>query len=93
MYCPHCYQIVSGINFIPHVQLPVLLDVVFHPNVSSKNSTSVHAKLLCPDSVQMYKNLNNLPNYDAETTYVLFPSSKSVTFNELTIEELNNIKR
>jgi hypothetical protein len=92
LYCPNCYQIISCPQFVPHVELPILLDVVFHPNVSTKNSTSVHAKLLCSEKVAMHKDMQ-IPDYDTDSTYILFPSDKSVTFSDLSIDELHRIKR
>lgn len=42
-------------TFLFLLQLPLKIDIIKHPNETDGKSTAVHAKLLAPDDVTIYK--------------------------------------
>lgn len=67
---------------IPDVKLPLELCVVHHPAEKRSKSTAVHAKVLAPDSCNLYE-FPDFPEWDPAETLLLFPSDvrlSSVSF-------------
>ncbi|NXT03453.1 DTWD1 protein, partial [Jacana jacana] len=56
-YCYTCFVPVETVptKEIPVVKLPLKIDIIKHPNETDGKSTAVHAKLLAPDDVTIYK--------------------------------------
>ncbi|KAJ7409465.1 hypothetical protein WISP_114824 [Willisornis vidua] len=65
-------------------QLPLKIDIIKHPNEIDGKSTAVHAKLLAPDDVTIYK-YPCIPEYEEERHEIalIFPGPNSVSVKDL----------
>jgi len=76
-------------NLVPHLSLPVSVDVIHHPTELVSKSTAIHAKLISPDDVSMFE-FPNFPEYDFDSTLLLFPSKNALSVQEV---DFTNIKK
>lgn len=69
---------------IPCVQLPLKIDIIKHPNETDGKSTAVHAKLLAPDSVNIYT-YPCIPEYEGKDHEVVlvFPGPQSISIEDV----------
>eukprot|EP00884_Botryococcus_braunii_P012690 jgi/Botrbrau1/21421/Bobra.0216s0036.1 len=85
-YCYDC--LIPLTNDVPHLKLPVQVDIAQHGETNAK-ATSTHAALVASDDVRIFRHSSStshhrrqqylsleLPDYDLETTVVLFPEGK-----------------
>ncbi|KAJ7396092.1 hypothetical protein BTVI_148582 [Pitangus sulphuratus] len=72
-FCGKCYQ-----------QLPLKIDIIKHPNETDGKSTAVHAKLLAPDDVTIYK-YPCIPEYEEKRHEIalIFPGLNSVSVKDI----------
>eukprot|EP00898_Chlorokybus_atmophyticus_P001123 jgi/Chlat1/2010/Chrsp158S02322 len=82
-FCYDCLIPMTPGGAIPCVQLPCQVHVLISREVRAM-STGVHARLLAPHQVEVW-DYDSFPvdNYDPKDTYLLFPSSDSITVAEL----------
>uniref|UniRef100_H2Y9I3 tRNA-uridine aminocarboxypropyltransferase 1 n=1 Tax=Ciona savignyi TaxID=51511 RepID=H2Y9I3_CIOSA len=75
-FCYSCYQYVDGIDVkdMPHVKLPIKVDIIKHQKELDGKSTAVHAVMLAPEDVEIYS-YPIIPNYanDKDQTLLIFP--------------------
>jgi hypothetical protein len=65
-------------SLVPQVLLPFKVDIIKHKQELVGKSTSSHAKILAPDSVNIYQ-WPNIPDYSKEEDVILiFVSAKSI---------------
>lgn len=81
-YCCHC-KIPLLNEGIPTVKLPIDVDIIHHPGENLTKSTAVHATILAPSQSVMHE-FPHIPQYDPETTLLLFPTPESTPVSELT---------
>lgn len=84
-FCYSCYVPVGDVaSIIPHVSLPVQIDIIKHKKEIDGKSTAVHAAILAPDRVTIYT-YPDIPDYtcDREGTILIFPSAESRTMWQL----------
>eukprot|EP00076_Gallus_gallus_P044126 XP_025009664.1 DTW domain-containing protein 1 isoform X2 [Gallus gallus] len=85
-YCYTCFVLVETVptTEIPTVKLPLKIDIIKHPNESDGKSTAVHAKLLAPDDVTIYK-YPCIPEYKEKRHEValIFPGPDSVSVKDI----------
>lgn len=85
-YCYTCYVPVENVPVeqIPHVKLPLKIDIIKHPNETDGKSTAVHAKLLAPEFVNIYT-YPCIPEYEEKDHEValVFPGPKSVSVKDI----------
>lgn len=85
-YCYTCYVPVENVptEQIPFVQLPLKIDIIKHPNETDGKSTAVHAKLLAPDSVNIYT-YPCIPEYEGKDHEVVlvFPGPQSISIKDV----------
>lgn len=85
-YCYTCCVPVENVptEQIPFVQLPLKIDIIKHPNETDGKSTAVHAKLLAPDSVNIYT-YPCIPEYEGRDHEVVlvFPGPQSVSIKDV----------
>ncbi|NXH39705.1 DTWD1 protein, partial [Dicaeum eximium] len=87
-YCYTCFVPVETVptKEIPTVKLPLKIDIIKHPNETDGKSTAVHAKLLAPDDVTIYK-YPCIPEY-AEKRHeiaLIFPGPNSVSVKDIAV--------
>ncbi|NXG08426.1 DTWD1 protein, partial [Sakesphorus luctuosus] len=87
-YCYTCFVPVETVptNEIPNVKLPLKIDIIKHPNEIDGKSTAVHAKLLAPDDVTIYK-YPCIPEYEEKKHEIalVFPGPNSVSVKDLAL--------
>nr|XP_041574294.1 tRNA-uridine aminocarboxypropyltransferase 1 isoform X3 [Taeniopygia guttata] len=85
-YCYTCFVPVETVPIkeIPTVKLPLKIDIIKHPNETDGKSTAVHAKLLAPDDVTIYK-YPCIPEYDKKRHEIalIFPGPNSVSVKDI----------
>ena len=82
-FCYSCHVPLASIrDLIPRLELPVKVDVVKHPGEVEGKSTAVHAKLVCPTSVDIHI-YPNCPDYREERALLVFPGPESRTLEQL----------
>ncbi|NWI68026.1 DTWD1 protein, partial [Todus mexicanus] len=85
-YCYTCFVPVESVptKEIPTVKLPLKIDIIKHPNETDGKSTAVHAKLLAPDDVTIYK-YPCIPEYKEKRHEIalVFPGSNSVSVQDI----------
>ncbi|NXJ14234.1 DTWD1 protein, partial [Odontophorus gujanensis] len=95
-YCYTCFVPVETVptTEIPTVKLPLKIDIIKHPNETDGKSTAVHAKLLAPDDVTIYK-YPCIPEYKEKRHEValIFPGPNSVSVKDITFHLQNNSRR
>jgi len=67
---------------IPRVSLPLRLEVVKHPKEVEGKSTAVHAAVVA-NSDTTVRTWPDIPDYDANTTLLVFPCDTSVSLAQL----------
>ncbi|OXB63256.1 hypothetical protein ASZ78_011205, partial [Callipepla squamata] len=74
--------------------LPLKIDIIKHPNETDGKSTAVHAKLLAPDDVTIYK-YPCIPEYKEKRHEValIFPGPNSVSVKDITFHLQNKSKK
>lgn len=86
----YCYECVDRIHpATPTVQLPIDLEIIHHPSEKLSKSTAIHAVVLSPQA-KMHES-PDVPEYDPETTVLLFPSVGAVDILEY--PKLSTLKR
>ncbi|XP_032273439.1 DTW domain-containing protein 1 [Phoca vitulina] len=85
-YCYTCYVPVENVPIqqMPLVKLPLKIDIIKHPNETDGKSTAIHAKLLAPESVNIYT-YPCIPEYEEKDHEValVFPGPKSVSVKDI----------
>ncbi|NXF85699.1 DTWD1 protein, partial [Eubucco bourcierii] len=85
-YCYTCFVPVETVptKEIPTVKLPLKIDIIKHPNETDGKSTAVHAKLLAPDDVTIYK-YPCIPEYKEKRHEIalVFPGPNSVSVKDI----------
>ncbi|NXX71453.1 DTWD1 protein, partial [Spizella passerina] len=85
-YCYTCFVPVETVptKEIPTVKLPLKIDIIKHPNETDGKSTAVHAKLLAPDDVTIYK-YPCIPEYEEKRHEIalIFPGPNSVSVKDI----------
>ncbi|NXI86747.1 DTWD1 protein, partial [Rhipidura dahli] len=85
-YCYTCFVPVETVptKEIPTVKLPLKIDIIKHPNETDGKSTAVHAKLLAPDDVTIYK-YPCIPEYGEKRHEIalIFPGPNSVSVKDI----------
>nr|XP_009679639.1 PREDICTED: DTW domain-containing protein 1 isoform X3 [Struthio camelus australis] len=85
-YCYTCFVPVETVptKEIPVVKLPLKIDIIKHPNETDGKSTAVHAKLLAPDDVTIYK-YPCIPEYEEKRHEIalIFPGPNSVSVKDI----------
>lgn len=89
-FCPVCYRplgVPAGVN-VPRVELPLRVAVMLRED--RQKSTGIHVKALAPAHVDVYDSEADVPNFDAQSTVVAFPSAEARPWASL--EGLDSIK-
>eukprot|EP00743_Colponemidia_sp_Colp-15_P008457 GILK01009193.1.p1 GENE.GILK01009193.1~~GILK01009193.1.p1 ORF type:complete len:296 (+),score=62.80 GILK01009193.1:23-910(+) len=89
-FCYSCFQVVGDPTGIPRLSLPIKVDIVHHPTEKLSKSSATHAKVLAPDDVTFLDYPADIPDYDLESTVLLFPCDDAVSFSEI---DASKIKR
>lgn len=88
-FCLECSPDISG--RIPRVELPFEVEIIQHDGETEGKSTAVHAKLLSPSQVKIYKYSEDLPALHPSTTWLLFPGPDAKEITTLDISPCDKI--
>lgn len=95
-YCPKC-NIPLGVPedvTVPSLRLPLQVHVWFQDKI--KKSTAPHAKVLAPQDVEIIPypaaKGDALPTYTCENAVVVYPSFEAETLEQISPEELREIR-
>ncbi|CAH0476695.1 unnamed protein product [Peronospora belbahrii] len=97
-YCPKCnipLGVPSNVT-VPLLTLPLHIHVWFQDKI--KKSTAPHAKILAPQDVEIIpyppvsQDRDNSISYTYKNAVVVYPSFEAKTLDEITIEELRDIR-
>ncbi|XP_062440012.1 tRNA-uridine aminocarboxypropyltransferase 1 [Rhea pennata] len=95
-YCYTCFVPVETVptKEIPVVKLPLKIDIIKHPNETDGKSTAVHAKLLAPDDVTIYK-YPCIPEYEEKRHEIalIFPGPNSISVKDIAFHLQKNAKK
>lgn len=82
-FCYTCFTPVEPLNGkIPHITLPIQIDVIKHRREIDGKSTAAHAAILSPEHVKIYT-YPDIPNYDENDTVLVFPSHTALEVHQL----------
>jgi len=88
----YCYQCqIPLIEDIPQLDLPVNFTILKHPGENMKKSSIIVSKIIAPANVEINNSLE-VPDFDYDTTILLFPKEDSVPVTTMSREELQKIK-
>eukprot|EP01086_Lenisia_limosa_P001562 TRINITY_DN13082_c0_g1_i1.p1 TRINITY_DN13082_c0_g1~~TRINITY_DN13082_c0_g1_i1.p1 ORF type:complete len:253 (+),score=16.71 TRINITY_DN13082_c0_g1_i1:58-816(+) len=87
MFCPRCMLPVLD---SPNIKLPIHVHIIKHESEKITKATSIHAKVLAPEDVSVHSNLE-IPEFDPETTVLLFPSEDAQSLDELDFDKVANV--
>lgn len=76
---------------IPQLKLPVNFTILKHPGEKMGKSSIIASKMLAPDDVTIHNSLE-VPDFDNDSTILLFPRDDSVPVTSMTKEELEKVK-
>ncbi|XP_005089263.2 tRNA-uridine aminocarboxypropyltransferase 1 isoform X2 [Aplysia californica] len=91
-YCYNCFIALPNIaSRLPHVKLPIHVDIIKHPSEIDGKSTSPHAAVLAPDEVTIHT-YPCIPHYDSDKVLLIFPCAESLTLAQIasTAKEKSN---
>eukprot|EP00897_Mesotaenium_endlicherianum_P010569 jgi/Mesen1/9540/ME000064S08884 len=91
LFCYDCLEVLTERASVPHLQLPASLHIILHRDERRSACTGVHAALLAPASVALYKQGAPLPTFDPASTVLLFPSPQSVPIDEVDTEAVKSV--
>ncbi|XP_042900461.1 tRNA-uridine aminocarboxypropyltransferase 1 isoform X1 [Parasteatoda tepidariorum] len=81
-YCYTCYVAVQEISDrLPHVSLPIKIDIIKHPKEVDGKSTAAHAAVLASEDVTVYT-YPNFPTYNYDEVLLIFPGESAIPFHE-----------
>jgi len=92
-FCYDCYlPLVKDPALTPHVDLPIICDVVHYATESQSKSTALHAKVMAGDSVRIHPfPSETLHEWDPEDTVLLFPSPGAVSVKDLDFKKVKHV--
>ncbi|KAI9281856.1 DTW domain-containing protein [Sporodiniella umbellata] len=91
-FCYVCFQVVGmDRSKVPHVNLPVPLDIIKHPKELDGKSTAIHAKIIAKDDVNLYT-WPKIPEYkNAKRTLLLFPGTNAKRLEDIPRDSFDRI--
>ncbi|XP_030757612.1 DTW domain-containing protein 1 [Sitophilus oryzae] len=82
-FCYTCYVPISPLNGkLPHVKLPLKIDIIKHKYEIDGKSTASHAALLARDDIKVYT-YPDIPDYSNENVVLIFPGQKAISVSQL----------
>ena len=92
IFCYDCYEPVGlPEDALPHVQLPIRVDIVKHPLELQSKSTAVHARILSPSSVRIFMYPEIPEINDSSKTLLAFPASDALPVSEVDPAKFDSI--
>src|SRR4051812_3471048 len=87
IFCDDCLGVIlpNAVEIVPKINLPIHVAVIHHHDQKLSSSTGLHAAVLAPDNVTFYndgRDAKEIPEFDAETTFLLYPSKSAKTLKE-----------
>lgn len=87
-YCPNCVLVIPRLaSAVPRVALPFRLFILKHVKEHNSKSTAIHAKLLCPDEVEVLHYSQKADcsslSISPDDTVILFPDKDSKAMSEI----------
>ncbi|XP_078481365.1 tRNA-uridine aminocarboxypropyltransferase 1 [Ciona intestinalis] len=80
-FCYKCYEYVEDLDAqqLPHVELPIMVDIIKHSKELDGKSTAVHARMMSPNQVKIhtYPVIPNYTDEDKARTLLVFPGPDS----------------
>ncbi|KAL1490334.1 hypothetical protein ABEB36_013048 [Hypothenemus hampei] len=83
LFCYTCFVLISPLEGkLPHVKLPLKIDIIKHKQEIDGKSTASHAALLASDDVKVYT-YPDIPDYSKEQVVLIFPGQNAVSVSQL----------
>ncbi|EAR85600.1 DTW domain protein (macronuclear) [Tetrahymena thermophila SB210] len=96
IYCADCLTVLCEPSQIPKVQLPFRLTIVHHDQEKTKKSSALPVKLLIENNEENCKIIHypshEIPEFDPDTTLILYPHKDSTRTLDLDLETMKQIK-
>lgn len=87
LYCSKCLQVTVAPSVkIPSFTLPLSVDYIFHRQESIRKSTGIHACVLAPRQCRIVAFPSQVPDYDPDSTVLLFPSPAAVYLDDPSLD-------
>lgn len=74
-FCYTCFLPVIDESYFSRVKLPIKIDIIKHSREIDGKSTAIHAAILAPDDVRIYRYPNFPETFNKEETVLIFPSN------------------
>jgi hypothetical protein len=87
-----CYNCFLPLTDLPYVRLPLNIKIIKHKQEKNSKSTAVHARLLCPDDVNMINYEDWSSGVDLCHDLLLFPGPDAQRVSDFTAKDKNSIK-
>ncbi|EZA56690.1 hypothetical protein DMN91_000159 [Ooceraea biroi] len=87
-FCYTCCTPVIDRRYFPRVKLPIKIDIIKHPNEVDGKSTAIHAAILAPDDVTIYRYPEFPKTLNKEETILIFPSKDASSIEALFAESV-----
>jgi DTW domain-containing protein YfiP len=89
-FCYSCYVPVECLQqYVPHIRLPIKIDIVKHSREVDGKSTAVHAPIIANEDVRMYT-FPDIPDYSSENALLVFPGKDSKSLDTILAECVGN---
>jgi len=75
---------------LPHITLPIKLDILWWPKESRSKSTAVHAAIVAPECTTFYA-YPDIPEYNVDEVLLLFPGENTPSVSDF--NDFQSIKR
>lgn len=90
-YCPDCLCSLCP-DEQPVLKLPFKIRIITHPEEKRSKSTGLHAKLLCPEYVELIDfDHVEAENLSPASTALLFPSTEAIRPQELSLSGIDTV--
>ena len=92
-FCYDCFvPLLADPALTPHIELPIICDVIHYATEAQSKSTAVHAKVVAFESVRVHPfPSDTLHEWDPEDTVVLFPSDDAVSVKDLDFNKVKHV--
>lgn len=73
------------------LQLPIDIDIIYHPNEKITKSTGIQGCILAPECINLYKFPDTIPQYSSNDTVILYPSPDAKPIESLDLTKLRRV--
>jgi len=91
IYCNYCMCDLDG--GLPKLRLPINLTILRNKREARKKSSGIHAKIICPESVEEVLYSPEISPFNEPGTWLLFPGENAMYIEDMSKEQFEQVKR